>query len=76
MDSHTHDNKADVIEDFNSTSGYLDVLLNIDKPYCEGMVNLNQIYSPERQLNKANTTYTEAPFLAHLSRRLTGEVIG
>ena len=41
-------------------------LLNIDNPYFEGMVN--QIYSPELQLNKANTSDTEAPFLdLHLS---------
>ena len=40
--------------------------LNIDKPYFEGMVN--EIYPPELQLNKANTTGTEAPFLdLHLS---------
>ena len=65
-DSLNHDNQADVSEAFNSTSGYLDDLLNIDKPYFEGMVN--QIYTPELQLNKANTTDTEAPFLdLHLS---------
>ena len=45
-------NQADVIEAFNSTSRYLDDLLNIDNPYFEGMVN--QIYPPELQLNKAN----------------------
>ena len=45
---------------------YLDDLLNIDNPYFEGMVN--QIYPPELQLNKANTSDTEAPFLdLHLS---------
>ena len=45
---------------------YLDDLLNIDNPYFEGMVK--QIYPPELQLNKANTTNTEAPFLdLHLS---------
>ena len=38
MDSLNHDNKADVIEAFNSTSRYLDDLLNIDNPYFEGMV--------------------------------------
>ena len=32
MDSLYHDNKADVIEAFNSTSRYLDDLLNIDSP--------------------------------------------
>ena len=30
---------ADVIEAFNSTSRYLDDLLNIDNPYFEGMVS-------------------------------------
>ena len=50
MDSLNHDNQADVIEAFNSTSRYLDDLLNIDNPYFEGMVN--QIYPPELQLNK------------------------
>ena len=66
MDSLNHDNQADVIETFNSTSRYLDDLLNIDNPYFEGMVN--QIYPFELQLNKANISDTEAPFLdLHLS---------
>ena len=39
---------------------------NIDNPYFEGMVN--QIYPPKLQLNKANTSDTEAQFLdLHLS---------
>ena len=33
------DSQADVIKAFNSTSGYLDDLPNIDNPYFEGMVN-------------------------------------
>ena len=58
--------QADIIEAFKSTSRYLDDLLNIDNPYFEGMVN--RIYPPELQLNKANTSDTEAPFLdLHLS---------
>ena len=61
MPSLSGDNQADIIEAFNSTSRYLDDLLNIDNPYFEGMVN--QIYPPELQLNKANTSDTEAPFL-------------
>ena len=66
MDSLNHDNQADVIDAFNSTSRYLDDLLNIDNPYFEGMVH--QIYPPELQLNKANISDTEAPFLdLHLS---------
>ena len=64
MDSLNHDNQADVIGTFNSR--YLDDLLNIDNPYFEDMVK--QIYPPELQLNNANNTYTEAPFLdLHLS---------
>ena len=60
------DNQADVIKAFNSMSRYLDDLFNIANSYFEGMVN--QIYSPELQLNKANTSDTEAPFLdLHLS---------
>ena len=63
LDSLNHDNQADFIEALNSTFRYLD---DIDNPYFEGMVN--QIYPPELQLNKANTTDTEAPFLDfHLS---------
>ena len=59
-------NQADVIKAFNPTSRYLDDLLNIDNPYFEGMVN--RIYPSELQLNKANTSDTEAPFLdLHLS---------
>ena len=66
MTSLSADNQADIIEAFNSTSRYLDDLLYIDNPYFEGMVN--QIYRPELQLNKANTSDTEVPFLdLHLS---------
>ena len=54
-------NQADIIETFNSTSRYLDDLLNIDNPYFEQMVG--QIYPTELQLNKANSSDTEAPFL-------------
>ena len=38
MDSLNHDNEADVIEVFNSTSRYLDDLLIIDNPYLKGTV--------------------------------------
>ena len=40
---------------------YLDDLLDIDNPYFEQMVG--QIYPTELQLNKANSSDTEAPFL-------------
>ena len=61
MDSLNHDNQADVMEAFNSTSRYLDDLLNIDIPYFGGMIN--QIYPPKLQMKKTNISDTEAPFL-------------
>ena len=61
-----YESEAEIIEAFKSTSRYLDDLLNIDNFYFEGIVN--RIYPPELQLNKANTSDTEAPFLdLHLS---------
>ena len=54
-------NQADIIEAFNSTSRYLDDLLNIDNSYFEQMVG--EIYPTELQLNKANSSDTEATFL-------------
>ena len=57
----SRENQADIIEAFNSTSRYLDDLLNIDNIYFEHMVDL--IYPAELQLNKANSSDTEAPFL-------------
>ena len=51
MLSSSYNNQTDIIEAFNSTSRYLDALLNIDNPYFEQMVG--QIYPTELQLNKA-----------------------
>ena len=39
MMSLSDDTQTDVIEAFNSTSRYLDDLLNIDNPYFEGMAS-------------------------------------
>ena len=61
MDFLNHENQTDVIEAFDSTSRYLDDPLNIDSLYFEDTVN--KIYTPEPQLNEANTKDTEAPFL-------------
>ena len=61
MLSLSDNNQNDIIEAFNSTSRYLDDLLNIDNPYLKQMVG--QIYSTELQLKKANSSDTEAPFL-------------
>ena len=60
MLSLSDNNQTDTIEAFNSTSGYVDNLLNIDNPYFEQMVG--QIYPTELQLNNANSSDTEAPF--------------
>ena len=66
MLSLSEDNQSDVIEAFNSTSRYLDDLLDIDNNFFEHMVN--RIYPSELQLNKANVSDTEASFLdLHLS---------
>ena len=64
MLSLTEDNQSDVIEAFNSTSRYLDDLLNIDNNFFDSMV----IYPSELPLNKTNASDTEASFLdLHLS---------
>ena len=50
-----------MIDILNSTSRYLDGLLNSNDIYFEQTVN--KIYPAELQLNKANSSDTEAPFL-------------
>ena len=60
------DKQADVIDAFNTTSRYMDDILNINNVNFEIMVR--QIYHSELQLNKANTSDSEAAFLdLHLS---------
>ena len=61
MKSLTKKKRYDMIDAFNSTSRYLDDLLNIDNIHFEHMVN--RIYPAELQLNKANASNTEAAFL-------------
>ena len=60
MLSLSEDNQSGVIEAFNSTSRYLDGLLNIDNNFFDSMVN--RIYPSELQLNKANVSDAEASF--------------
>ena len=65
--------QADIIKAFNSTSRYLDDLLNIDNPYFEQMVG--QIYPTELQLNKANSVAnTEVPFF-ELNLSITNGIV-
>ena len=53
------DKQADIVDVFNTTSKYLDDILNINV-YFDNMVS--QIYPSELQLNKANTSDTKAAF--------------
>ena len=61
MKSITKEKQHDMIDAFNSTSRYLNDLLNIDNNHFEQMVH--RIYPAELQLNKANASDTEAAFL-------------
>ena len=66
MMSLSDDNQADDIDAFNSTSRYLDDIVNINNIYFDNIVS--QIYPSELKLNKTNTSDTEAAFLdLHLS---------
>ena len=60
MLSLSDNNHTAIIETFNSTSRYLDDLLNIDNPYFEQMVG--QIYPTELQLNKASSSELTSVF--------------
>ena len=53
------DKHADIIAVFNTTSRYLDNIINIKNIYFDNMVS--QIYPAELKLNKVNTS-TEASF--------------
>ena len=61
MKSITKEKWYDMIDAFNSTSRYLDNLLNIDNILFEKMVH--KIYPAELKLNKANASDTKAAFL-------------
>ena len=56
MESLTKEKWYDLIDAFNSTSRYLDDLLNIDNIHFEHMVH--RTYPAEIQLNKANASDT------------------
>ena len=54
MMSLSDDKQADVIDALNTTSRYLDDILNINNVCFDNM--LSQIYPSELQLNKANAS--------------------
>ena len=53
--------QSDVIEAFNSTSPYLDDLLNVDNIFVNRM--FDHFYPSELQLHKFNVSDAEALFL-------------
>ena len=57
MMSLSDDQQADDIDAFNTTSRYLDDILNINNVYFDNIVS--QIYPSELQLNKANISDTK-----------------
>ena len=60
------DKQADITDAFNTTSRYFDDIVNINNVYLDNM--LSEIYPSELQLNKTNTSESEAAFLdLHLS---------
>ena len=61
MLSLSEDTQSDVIQAFNSTSRYLDDLLNNDNNFFNSMVNC--IIPSELHLNRANVSDTDASFL-------------
>ena len=71
MLSLSDNNQTNIVEAFNSTSRYLDDLLNIDNPYFEQMVG--QIYLAELQLNKAKFHYQ--PCFLDLNLSITNGIV-
>ena len=66
MMSLSGDKQAGIIDAFNTTSRYLDDILNINNVYFDTMVS--RIYHSELQLNETNTSETVGAFLdLHLS---------
>ena len=60
MKSLSRENQADIIEAFNSTSRYLDDLLNIENIYFD---QIDRIYPTDLQLNRTNSSDTDASVL-------------
>ena len=68
MMSLSDDKQVGVIDAFNTTSRYLDDILNIKNVYFDNMVS--QIYPSELQLNKANTIDTKISKGAKIRSRI------
>ena len=73
MLSLSEDDQSDVIEAVNSTSRYLDDLLNIDNNFFDSMVN--RIYPSKLQLNKSNVSDTEASIFGFINLSISDGLI-
>ena len=71
MMSLSYDKQADIIDAFNTTSRYLDDILNINNIYLDNMVS--QIFPAELQLNKANTS--EASLFLDLHLFISNDIV-
>ena len=63
------DKQAKIIDAFNTTSRYLDDILNVDNIQFDNMVR--QVYPLGRQINTANTSDIETPFWISMCPFLT-----
>ena len=72
MMSLSDDKQADIINAFNTTFIYLDDILIINNVYFDNMVS--QIYPSELQLNKSNTSDTEAAVL-NLNLSISNDIV-
>ena len=61
MVSFSEDKQTDIIDAFNTTSRYLNDILNIYNVYFENMVS--QIYSSKLHVNETSTSDTQATLL-------------
>ena len=62
MLSLSDDKQTDIIDALNTSSRYLDDILNINNVHFDTMVSQINVYHSELKLNKANTYDTQAAF--------------
>ena len=74
MMSLSDDKQADIMDALNTTSRYLDDLLNLNDIYFDNIVR--QIYPAAPQLNESNASNTEASGLdLHLSQFISNNIV-
>ena len=73
MLSLSDDKQADIIDAFNTTSRYLDDILNIDNLYFDNIVS--QIYPTELQPNKAYNTFDTLAAYLDLHFSISNDIV-